>query len=118
MIVTDERHARITFPLDNIEAQLDRLALLLANVDASKREIQTVNLLVQRNVPVTFVPPPEPDPITDGTAQVLPAVAQSTPGQAAKKAQFLSITGHKTTHHKIAAIVRRAIPVSSFYNPP
>ena len=27
LVVTDERHAKITFPLENIEAQLDRLGL-------------------------------------------------------------------------------------------
>ena len=69
LVVTDERHAKITFPLDNIEAQLDRLALLFANSMRSKREIQTVNLLVERNVPVTFVPPPDPD-AADGTRRV------------------------------------------------
>ena len=61
LVVTDERHAKITFPLENIAAQLDRLQVLYANIDNSRREIQTVNLLVQRNVPVTFVPPPDPE---------------------------------------------------------
>jgi cell division septal protein FtsQ len=72
MVVTDERHARITFALDDIPGQLNRLAALFANVDAEKKEIQTVNLMVKRNVPVTFVPPPEADdattePAGDGT---------------------------------------------------
>jgi cell division septal protein FtsQ len=125
MIVTDERHAKITFPLDNLEAQLDRLALLFANVDSTKREIQTVNLLVQRNVPVTFVPPPEPDPLTDGTAAATPAAAQSTPASSpakpsskthqptVKRAQAVHKPGTLHHHYPQSTTVRRAIPISS-----
>jgi len=129
MIATDERHAKITFPLDNIEAQLDRLALLFANVDLSKRDIQTVNLLVQRNVPVTFVPPPDPDPLTDGTDGA--AAAEATPAVAVKKSPVPSSTpkitvkrahlAHKSSpssHHYHEATVRRAIPVSSSSSQP
>jgi cell division septal protein FtsQ len=140
MIVTDERHAKITFPLDDIEAQLDRLARLFANVDASKQEIQTVNLMVQRNVPVTFVPPPEPDAITDAEAIAAPspspaAAAQPAPGAAAKKVpreQFFSTTKHtqstrkpltmtSSLHHPHSSptpMVRRAVPLSAFDTQP
>jgi cell division protein FtsQ len=125
LVVTDERHAKVTFPLDNLAAQLDRLALLYANVDGSRREIQTVNLLVQRNVPVTFVPPADPDAAdpADATAQPSPspAAAQASPSPA-KKPQPLST--RKTTVRKAQAVrksptaayhemtVRRAIPVT------
>jgi hypothetical protein len=119
MIVSDERHAKITFPLGDIAAQLDRLALLFANVDLSKREIQTVNLLVERNVPVTFVPPPEPmvdgtgGAVEDGTDAISikkPLVPVNTQKTTVKRAQAL----HKTTtsgHHIHATTVRRAVAV-------
>jgi cell division protein FtsQ len=120
LIVTDERHAKITFPLDNIGEQLDRLALLYANIDSNRREIQTVNLLVQRNVPVTFVPPPDPDPDSaDPDAQASPSPAAAQPGTAAipvtkkttvKRAQFVHKSG-TASHHEFT--VRRAIPISS-----
>jgi len=121
MIVTDERHARITFPLDNLEAQLDRLQRLFASVDAGKQEIQTVNLMVQRNVPVTFVPLPDPAATADASPQPSPSPSPVPSTAAAKKSQFLSVTKraqpvHKpgaTLHHSHAAIVRRAIPISS-----
>jgi cell division protein FtsQ len=124
LVVTDERHAKITFPLDNIDQQLNRLAMLYADVDTSAREIQTVNLLVQRNIPVTFVPPidsgtdaadayvqaspspsPQPSPGTKKTAQ--PLTAKKTSAKTA-------ITIHKPkgyVYHE--PTVRRAIPVQS-----
>jgi cell division septal protein FtsQ len=125
LVVTDERHAKVTFPLDNIAAELDRLALLYANIDSNQREIQTVNLLVQRNVPVTFVPPPDPtadaaDPTA--IASPSPAVAQPSPAMV-KKA--LPLSTKKPTIKRAQALhkstgadghdhpVRRAIPVSS-----
>jgi cell division septal protein FtsQ len=115
LVVTDERHAKITFPLDGLAAQLDRLALLYADVDSNRREIQTVNLLVQRNVPVTFVPPL--DSGTDADDAVATAVASPSPSPspvAVKKAQTLS--SKKLTAKRAIAVhheVRRAIPVST-----
>jgi len=127
LVVTDERHARITFPLDNIQAQLDRLALLYANVDENHREIQTVNLLVERNVPVTFVPPPDPEAdAADLNAVAAPADAQvspspsptpkKTPTAATKKPTIRrAIAVHKspTPAHHLYPMVMRAIPVST-----
>lgn len=54
LVVTDKNHARVTFGFDNLDAQLQRLEQFLVYCDDSKRELETVNLLVQRNVPVTF----------------------------------------------------------------
>ena len=82
LVVTDERHARITFPLEDIATQLDRLAVLYQNVDENHQEIQTVNLLVQRNIPVTFVPPP--DPTADATDPNAPAAPATSPSAAPK----------------------------------
>jgi cell division septal protein FtsQ len=54
LLVTDKNHTRVTFGFDNIDAQLQRLEQFLVYCDDSKQELETVNLLVQRNVPVTF----------------------------------------------------------------
>jgi len=54
LVVSDKNHTRVTFGFDNLEAQLQRLEQFLVYADDSKRELATVNLLVQRNVPVTF----------------------------------------------------------------
>jgi hypothetical protein len=57
LLVTDKNHARVMFALTNLEAQLQRLEQFLVYCDDSKQELETVNLLVQRNIPVTFTKP-------------------------------------------------------------
>ena len=79
-----------------------------------------MNLLVQRNVPVTFVPPPDPDPdAADPDAQPSPSPAAAQPGMATipstkkttvKRAQLVHKPG-TALHHEFT--VRRAIPISS-----
>ena len=58
LLVTDKNHTRITFGLNDLEQQLQRLEQFLVYCDDSKQELETVNLLVQRNIPVTFTRPP------------------------------------------------------------
>lgn len=53
--VTDKNHTRVTFGFDNIDEQLQRLEQFLVYSDDAHRELATVNLLVQRNIPVTFM---------------------------------------------------------------
>jgi cell division septal protein FtsQ len=54
LIVTDKNHSKVTFGFDNLDLQLQRLEQFLIYSDDAHREIATVNLLVQRNIPVTF----------------------------------------------------------------
>ena len=72
MIITDQSRARITFGLEKLDEQLDRLAAVMEHVETTKQEIQTVNLMVQRNIPVTFASPssdaPAAAPKTDAAA--------------------------------------------------
>ncbi len=55
LTVTDKQHASVTFSTEEIESQLHRLETVLNYCDKNSRELQTVNLMAQRNVPVTFV---------------------------------------------------------------
>ncbi len=55
LIVTAHSHAKVTFGLDRIDAQLARLQRYLTRAAEDQKEIQTVNLIVERNTPVTFV---------------------------------------------------------------
>jgi cell division septal protein FtsQ len=57
LVVSDKNHTRVTFALNDLEAQLQRLEQFLVYCDDSKQELETVNLLVQRNIPVTFTKP-------------------------------------------------------------
>jgi cell division protein FtsQ len=54
LVVTDKNHSRVTFGFDDLDLQLRRLEQFLIYSDDAHREIATVNLLVQRNIPVTF----------------------------------------------------------------
>jgi len=68
LIATDKQRASITFSTDEIEWQLHRLETVLNYCDKNKLELQTVNLMAQRNVPVTFVPPAAPATSSDSRA--------------------------------------------------
>ena len=58
LLVTDKNGTRVTFGLNDLETQLQRLEQFLVYCDDSKQELETVNLVVQRNIPVTFATPP------------------------------------------------------------
>ena len=61
--VTDNRRIQITFHLDKLEQQLDRLNRLFDRIGARQKELQTVNLFGERNTYATDVEPvPEPAP--------------------------------------------------------
>ncbi len=54
LVVTDKNHTQVTFGFNNLETQLQRLEKFLIYCDDSKQELATANLMVQRNIPVTF----------------------------------------------------------------
>ncbi len=57
LLVTDKNRTRVMFGFDQLDAQLQRLEQLLIFSDNSRQELETVNLLVQRNIPLTFAKP-------------------------------------------------------------
>lgn len=67
LIATDQHHARLTFGLDDFADQLRRLSLYRREAQAAipPLEIDTINLMVQYNVPVTFVQPPDSESIEE-----------------------------------------------------
>jgi cell division protein FtsQ len=83
MIVTDKQKASVTFSTDEIEAQLHRLGIVLNYCDSNSRELQTVNLMAQRNVPVTFMQPNQAT-TGDDPAGTAPPATQQTPDTTAK----------------------------------
>ncbi len=56
LVVTDARHGQYSFGFTDIEGQLRKLDLLLQHSRAIGREIESANLLAQRNMPVKFLP--------------------------------------------------------------
>jgi cell division septal protein FtsQ len=108
MVVANQSHMEITFGLDRLETQLQRLGLLLDHVEGSNRIIQTANLMVERNVPVTFVQPSD-EQASDMTPVDLPPEKpkEKTPPPV-KKAM--------PAHPKLKATpmpVRKALPVTN-----
>jgi cell division protein FtsQ len=87
LTVTDRQHASVRFGTDEIETQLHRLGTVLNYCDKTSRELQTVNLMAQRNVPVTFVQeipsaPPMESNFGSSSSEVPATDAKSKPGTA------------------------------------
>lgn len=69
--VINDGNARILFATSDFEEQLARLQQLLTHCNESGRALESVNLMVKRNTPVTFVAsatPPQGDPSASGAA--------------------------------------------------
>ena len=73
MVAQMDTDALFTFQPDQLERQLTRLHAILAKVGSSRNRVASVNLQLERNVPVTFFDPP---PAT------LKAPAKPAPGAA------------------------------------
>ena len=56
--VVSDRNARVTFSTEDYSEQLGRLRQLLEHCRDAGRELDSVNLMVRRNTPVTFVMAP------------------------------------------------------------
>lgn len=57
LLVTDKNHTRVMFGFDDLDLQMQRLEQFLVYSEDAQRPIETVNLLVARNIPVTFAQP-------------------------------------------------------------
>ena len=109
LLVTDKNHTQVTFGFDDLERQLQRLEQFLVYSDDSKRELATVNLLVQRNIPVTFAKPAtdiindtiDPEGSEPRILKATPVYPLTKPGSAAPKARATPASLQ----------VRKAIPV-------
>ena len=81
LVVTDRNGLQVLFGLDEMDRQLKRLDVYLQAIDQRAQKPQSINLLVERNVPVTFVVAAV---TTDKPAQTLAAATPSpAPGSAA-----------------------------------
>jgi len=127
LVVTDKNRTQVTFGYDDLDTQLQRLEEFLVYSDDTKQELATVNLLVQRNIPVTFGKSPV-DVINDtvdpaathfgeATAGAAPPVLKATRAHSPPRSGTLSASkpraGHARSGSTSAATypIRRAIPV-------
>jgi len=111
LLVTDKNRTRVTFGFDNLDAQLLRLEQFLVFSDDAKRELETVNLLVQRNIPVTFA---------KTAAEIInetidpegeePKILKAVPVHPGAKSEGATATG-KSKANRSETKVRKAMPV-------
>jgi hypothetical protein len=110
LLVTDKNHTTVTFGFDNLDTQLQRLEQLLVHADDAKREMATVNLFVQRNIPVTYTKTATEvinetiDPEGDE-----PKILRAAPVNSGAKTDSLASAKRKATTSELKA--RRALPV-------
>jgi hypothetical protein len=117
LLVTDKNHSRVTFGFDDLDTQLRRLEQFLVYSDDTKQELATVNLLVQRNIPVTFGKPP-PDVINETIdPNEEPRVMKALPaGEPPKFGTFSATKPHSAPAASPKMSVKRAIPVEKGKN--
>jgi cell division protein FtsQ len=118
LLVTDKNHTRVTLGFNDLETQLQRLEKFLVYCDDSKQELATVNLLVQRNIPVTFTKSAV-DVINDTVKpDEEPRIMKAIPAHQALKSGTFSapkprVTPKASGKAAVASPVRRAIPITS-----
>jgi cell division septal protein FtsQ len=111
LVVTDKNRTRVTFGFDNLEGQLQRLEQFLVYSDDFRRELDTVNLLVQRNIPVTFAKTAVEiiNETIDPDGQE-PRILKATPVDASVQAAATPAAANSKTK-STGTQVRKAVPV-------
>jgi hypothetical protein len=107
LLVTDKSHTRVTFGFDNLRTQLVRLEQFLIYSEDSKQELATVNLLVQRNIPVTFAQSPATVINDTIEPEATPLILKATPVQPPAKGALSLVKKHGNSK---PALIRKAIP--------
>ena len=127
LLVTDKNHTQVMFGFDRLETQMQRLEQLLVYNDDAHREIETVNLLVARNIPVTFTKPAaaiiseieeQADLSAPKETKVVaadPEVRKAKPVHPTTTKPFSASPGVKKFHSNPSPMpVRKAIPLQHF----
>jgi cell division septal protein FtsQ len=96
IVATDQKRAQLTFGLDDIGGQLDRLGAVRGEAALIGQEIQTINLIPMRNIPVIFMQPvvPESDDASE-QAPVTRAVSTKTKSDASSSSKDKSRPARK-----------------------
>jgi len=87
-------------------SQLRRLAMLLSYCERSSKDLQSANLMAERNIPVVFnepaVPVPSPQPVAQPTIspEPQPTVRRALPVTRSGQKPEKSASPSKNTHKK------------------
>ena len=80
LVVTDQNGSQTMLGLDDMNKQLKKMESILEAAEHRGQKVQTLNLLVENNTPVTFQPPPAPEPaIAPGDPAVTNVPPASSP---------------------------------------
>ncbi|MEO7318569.1 MAG: hypothetical protein ABIZ56_06250, partial [Chthoniobacteraceae bacterium] len=95
VVVTDQARRKITFGVEHVEHQVNRLMHYLDFSEIHGKQLQTVNLFVERNTPVVFAEPEEEEaaPIAPAPANSAVSKSKDSKNKAAtpsKKAEAIS----------------------------
>lgn len=100
--VLGESGVQVMFGLDDMDKQLKHLDVYLQSLEPRGQKLATVNLLAQRNIPVTFITEPVPDPnpaVPPGT--VIPAAGSAPATGAANKGAGSKEKSKTKAHEKV-----------------
>jgi len=114
LVVTDKNHSRVTFGFDNLDTQLQRLEQFLIYSDDAHRELATVNLLVQRNIPVTFAKSPAEVINETIKPEESPRIMKAIPVQASSKPSATFAKSHPAPSPTATPVTKRALPLQPF----
>jgi len=114
LVVTDKNHSRVTFGFDNLDTQLQRLEQFLIYSDDAHRELATVNLLVQRNIPVTFAKSPAEVINETIKPEESPRIMKAIPVQASSKRSAALAKSHPAPSPTATPVAKRALPLQPF----
>src|SRR6266481_1849760 len=114
LVVSDKNHTRVTFGFDDLDTQLQRLEQFLVYADDSKRELATVNLLVQRNIPVTFAKSPAEVINETIKPEESPRIMKAIPVQASSKPSATLAKSHPAPSPTATPVAKRALPLQPF----
>jgi cell division septal protein FtsQ len=109
LVVTDKNHSRVTFGFDNLDTQLQRLEQFLIYSDDAHRELATVNLRVQRNIPVTFAKSPAEVINETIKPEESPRIMKAIPVQASPKPPATHAKSHPAPSPTATPAAKRAL---------
>jgi len=114
LIATDAKRAKLTFGIDDIARQLERLGAVLDYAAAQGKEVRKVNLMVERNIPAILADPaaaetPESGPDQEDAPK--PAVAVAVPDKTTSKEVLAAAEkpAPKSTASKPAAVASKTV---------
>jgi cell division protein FtsQ len=106
LVVTDKQRSVVMFGPEDLIGQLRRLAMLISYCERTSKDLQSANLMAERNIPVVFnepaVPSASPQPAAQPTAspQPQPIVRRALPVTRSGHKAEKSASPTKNTHKK------------------